>query len=179
MNKLLRLAYGLLLIIVASSSFAAVQSGLELLQAKKVNHFIENANDYKQPLSQPKALFAQAYYDVENNQVQKGLERLTKVVTDDDLALITAAYYNRGNIHLREAQSMADDDKQRLSAVELAKQDYRMALLLSPQQQDARFNLELALRMVPELPDENVQFEKDIISTERAIETIGFRVDLP
>ncbi|PHS25870.1 MAG: MxaK protein [Methylophaga sp.] len=179
MNKLLRLAYGLLLLIVALSLFAVVSSGLALWQAKKVNHFIENVKQYRQPLSHPKALFAQAYYDVENSQSQKGLALLTKVVTDDGLALKTAAYYNRGNIHLHQAQSMADDDRQRLSFVELAKQDYRMVLLLSPQQQHARFNLELALRMVPELPDDDVQFDKDVISTERSIETIGFRVDLP
>ncbi|MBL1322064.1 MAG: MxaK protein [Methylophaga sp.] len=179
MNKLLRLAYGLLLLIVAASSFAAVRSGLEFWQAKKVNHFIENISESVQPLSHPKALFSQAYFDVEKGQIQQALELLTKVVTEDDLTLKSAAYYNRGNIHLRQAQSMADDDRQRLPSVELAKQDYRMALLLTPQQQNARFNLELALRMVPELPEENAEFDKKIISQQKAVETIGFRVDLP
>lgn len=179
MNKLLRLAYGLLLVIVASSSFAAMRSGLAFWHAKKVNHFIENISEYEQPLSHPKALFAQAYFDVENGQDQQALDRLTHVVSDDDLALKLAAYYNRANIHLRQAQSMGAEDRQRLSSVELAKQDYRTVLLLSPQSWDARFNLELALQMVPEHPDQDSLFDKKIISQQKAVETVGFRVDLP
>ncbi len=179
MNKILRLAYGVLLIVIIASVYLAIRSGLELWQANKINHFIENIADYKQPLSHPKALFAQAYYDVEAGEPQKALEHLTHVVTDDDIELKAASYYNRGNIHLRQALSMQADDRQRLSSVELAKQDYRTVLQLIPEMQDARFNLELALRLVPELPDEDSQFDKKIISQEKAVETVGFRVDLP
>lgn len=178
MNKLLRLAYVLLLIMVALSVFATLRAGSELWQANKVNHFIANVASYEQPLEQPQALFAQAYHDVKNGEPQQALDRLTQVVTDD-VALKSAAYYNRANIHLRQAQSMGKEDRKRFSVVELAKQDYRSALLLSPQLWNARFNLELALRMVPELPDNDSLFDKKIISQQKAVETIGFRVDLP
>lgn len=179
MNKSLRVAYWLLLVVVGLSVLATIHSAMMFWQANKVNHFIENVSEYEQALPQPKALFAQAYFDVKNDQAQQALDRLTQVVTADDLLLKAAAYYNRGNIHLRQAQSLEVEDRKRLSSVELAKQDYRTALLLSPQLWDARFNLELALRMVPELPDESAQFDKKIISQQKAVETVGFRVDLP
>ncbi len=179
MNKVLRFAHIVLLLVIVSSGYAAIHNGIELWNANKVNYFIEHVADYKQPLAHPKALFAQAYYDVTEGEYQKALDHLTHVIITDDVELKVAAYYNRGNIHLRQALTMLPDERQRLSLVELAKQDYRTALLLSPQMQDARFNLELALRMVPELPDADSQFDKNIISQERSIETIGFRVDLP
>ena len=63
--------------------------------------------------------------------------------------------------------------------VELAKQDYRSALKQQPEFWDARFNLEVALRLVPEDPEVNGNFKKQEIYSERSIETKAFKVDLP
>ncbi len=179
MNKSLHLAYWLLITIAVVGFAAMLSTAMKLWQANKVNHFIENVSEYEQPLPHPKALFALAYYNVENDQPQLALDRLTKVLMDNEIILKSAAYYNRGNVHLRQAQAMLPGDRQSFLLVELAKQDYRRALLLSPQLKDARFNLELALRIVPELPDDEEQFGGNIINQQRTIENIGFRVDLP
>jgi mxaK protein len=179
MNKSLQLAYRLLVTIVVLSLLAVIQSGTKLWQANKINHFINHVGDYDEPLNHSNALFAQAFYDVKNGQPQQALDLLTQIVTSDDLALKAAAYYNRGNIHLRQAQSMDAEDRKRLPSVELAKQDYRTALLLSPELWDARFNLELALRMVPEKADVSALFDKPIVNQQKTVQSYGFRVDLP
>ena len=63
--------------------------------------------------------------------------------------------------------------------IELVKQDYRTALLLKPELWDVRYNLELALNIVPEIPEGDGLFEKPIIDMRKSIESVGFKVDLP
>jgi mxaK protein len=92
---------------------------------------------------------------------------------------MTLAYYNRGNINLRTALEMTQADARQLPLIELAKQDFRSALAINPDMWDARYNLEVALRAVPEDPDVNPDFEKNIISSQRSIESKAFKVDLP
>ena len=74
---------------------------------------------------------------------------------------------------------MTASDGRQIPLVELAKQDYRSALLLRPDMWDARYNLEIALRVVSEDPANNDDFEKNVISSRRSIESKGFKVDLP
>jgi mxaK protein len=89
------------------------------------------------------------------------------------------AYFNRGNINLREALKLSSSDGRQIPLVELAKQDYRSALALDSSMWNARYNLEVALRVVPEDPDSNDEFEKNVISSQRSIESKAFKVDLP
>lgn len=61
------------------------------------------------------------------------------------------ARYNLGNLHLRQAIKMGADDRQALPLIELAKIQYREVLANEPDHWDARFNLERALWLAPEL----------------------------
>lgn len=178
MNKSLHLAHWLLIIIVIVSLIATAHTAFTLWQSNKINYFISNVSDYEQVPEHPRAQFAQAFNDAEQDKHQQALDRLTKITTTDDVDLQAAIYFNRGNIHLREAQAMLKDDPSRLSMVELAKQDYRTALLIDSSLWDVRFNLELALLLVPEKPLE-VKPENTKIFQTRTVKTIGFRVDLP
>ncbi len=179
MNKSLHLAHWLLIIIVIVSLIATAHTAVTLWQSNKINHFISNVSDYEQVPEHPMAQFAQAFNDVKQDKQQQALDRLTQIVATEDVNLKTAIYFNRGNIHLREAQAMLEDDPARLSVVELAKQDYRTALLLDSSLWNVRFNLELALKMVPEEPEPDSLFDKSIIKQQKSVQTIGFRVDLP
>ncbi|MDH5357100.1 MAG: MxaK protein [Gammaproteobacteria bacterium] len=178
MNKVLRLAHWLLVVIAIVSLVAAGRVGLALWQDNKINHFISNVSEYEQVPEHAMAQFAQAYNEAELGKSLLALDRLTKLVTTDDLRLQATAYFNRGNLHLREAQALAKDNAKRSSLIELAKQDYRSALLLDSSLWDVRFNLELALLMAPEQPaDAKLSDKKKTFS--RKIKTVGFRVDLP
>lgn len=61
------------------------------------------------------------------------------------------ARYNLGNLHLRQAIKTGVDDPQALPLIELAKIQYREVLALEPDNWNARFNLERALWLAPEL----------------------------
>ena len=71
------------------------------------------------------------------------------------------------------------EDPKIIPLIELAKQDYRTALLLKPDLWDARYNLELALNIVPEEPVGDGLFDKPIINMSKSIESVGFKVELP
>lgn len=72
-----------------------------------------------------------------------------------------SARFNLGNAYLRKGSDMDTPANQRLPMLELAKQRYRDLLLLSPQHWQARYNLERALRLAPEVvshsPEERVE----------------------
>lgn len=178
MNKLFHLAHWLLVAIVVISVIAIGQTGYGLWQTNKINAFISGDDESELVPEHFKAQFSQAFRDVEQDKPESALERLTRVLETDDPELEAAAYFNRGNIHLREAQTMAADDTARISLVGLAKQDYRNALLLNSSLWDARFNLELALLMVPEESPDNQTSAKGK-GSRVVIKTVGFRVDLP
>lgn len=179
MNKYLNLAHWALVIVAIASLLAAGQAGLSLWQTSKVNNFIDNPTTSENVPEHLKAQFAKAYDDVEQGKTTEALERLTTVVTANDVDLEAAAYFNRGNIHLRDALGLPASDTGRISLVGLAKQDYRTALLLDSSLWDARFNLELALHLAPEESSENKVYSKRKGSTSVVVKAVGFRVDLP
>ena len=179
MNKSLHIAHWLLVAVVIVSLLAVGQAGLSIMQTKKVNDFIAKPSDFEQVPDHLKAQFAQAYSDVGQDKSAEALEMLTTVLVTDDRELEAAAYFNRGNIHLRDAQALPASNTGRIALVGLAKQDYRSALLLNPNLWDARFNLELALLMVPEEPSGNKAYSKRKGSESVVVKAVGFRVDLP
>lgn len=179
MNKYLNVSHWLLVIIVIVSVVFAVQAAYTLWQTDKINAFINKPREFEQAPVHEKAQFAQAYSDANHGQSDKALERLMTVLETSDANLEAMAYFNRGNIHLREAQSLPADDSARIPLVSLAKQDYRTALLLDPILWDARYNLELALLMVPEEPSVTKAHSKRKGSESVVVKTVGFRVDLP
>ena len=66
------------------------------------------------------------------------------------------ALYDLGNLHLHQAiQAGMADSTQSLPLTELAKQSYRDLLRQDPNDWDARYNLERALRLAPEDEDDD------------------------
>jgi len=183
MNKLSYILQWLLILVMGVSSLVMAQLGYELWQAKKINAFITSQPQAEQvPEAVPediKAQFAYAYKLVELGKTEQALEVLTSLLDRDQSELTAAIYFNRANIHLREAQTLADDDSARLSLVGLAKQDYRDALLLDSSLWNVRFNLELGLMMVPEISDMDATIKKGRTSSSVNVKAVGFRVDLP
>jgi len=178
MNKLFHLAHWLLIAIIVISIIVIGQTGYALWQTNKINTFIKGDVESELVPEHFKAQFSQAFRDAEQDKPESALERLTKVLETDEPELEATAYFNRGNIHLREAKAMAVDDTARISLTGLAKQDYRNALLLNSSLWDARFNLELALLMVPEESPDNKASAKGK-GSRVVIKALGFRVDLP
>lgn len=74
------------------------------------------------------------------------------VTADNDKAIQTVALFDLGNMYLREAtRSDAPRSIQSLPMLEQAKERYRSVLRLTPDDWDARYNLERALWLAPEV----------------------------
>jgi len=97
----------------------------------------------------------------------------------NDLRLI--ALYDLGNLHLHHAiQAGLADEAQSLPLTELAKQSYRDLLRRDPNDWDARYNLERALRLAPEDDDANDEDTGPPDPREHERSTIADpRMDLP
>jgi mxaK protein len=79
----------------------------------------------------------------------KGLSQLSERTPADPAT--RAALYDLGNLYLRRGIALGTDSPvAAVPLLELAKQRYRDLLRLDPQQWDARYNLERALRLAPE-----------------------------
>lgn len=179
MNKLLIAAHWALLLIITASAIWLLGSGYQLWQQAQINNFIADPAAYETIPDDPRGHFAKAQQLEMQEEHDLALEQLTLVLGYAGNPLMADAYFNRGNINLRKALTMTSSDARHIPLIELAKQDYRSAILLQPAMWDARYNLEVALRVVSEDPDIDGDFEKNVISSQRSIESKGFKVDLP
>lgn len=179
MNKFLVSAHWLLNLTTAGSAVLVIVTAVMLWQKQQVDAYIADPAAFDEVPNNPKAQFAKAIQLERLGEHDLALDKWTQVLGTNDASLLPAAYYNRGNINLREALSMTASDGRQIPLVELAKQDYRSALAMKPGMWDARYNLEIALRVVSEDPANNEDFEKNVISSRRSIESKGFKVDLP
>lgn len=179
MNKLLVAAHWALLLIITVSIVWLLGSSYQLWQQAKINDYIANPESQDFIPDDARGHFAKANQIVLQNEPDLALEQLTLVLGYEGNPLMKDAYFNRGNVNLRKALEMTASDARLIPLVELAKQDYRSALLLEPEMWDARYNLEVALRIVSEDPDSDSDFDKKVISSQRSIESKAFKVDLP
>lgn len=179
MNKLLVAAHWALILVISGSVIWLLGSGYQLWQQAQINDFIRDPAAYETVPDDPRGHFAKAQQLEMQGEHDLALEQLTLVLGFAGNPLMADAYFNRGNINLRKALTMTNSDARQIPLIELAKQDYRSALLLQPAMWDARYNLEVALRVVSEDPEINGDFEKNIISSQRSIESKAFKVDLP
>lgn len=95
--------------------------------------------------------------------------------------LRSTAWYDLGNLYLREALRLLQSgaDASALPLLELSKESYRNALLDRPDLWDAKFNLELALRVAPD-PDPDDTGAPQVLTGERAVTTMrAFTLGLP
>jgi mxaK protein len=103
----------------------------------------------------PEARFAQALALGAAGQYEPALRAHKALVQAERGALREAALYNLGNLHLREALKAGPTAADvAMPLVELAKQSYRDALRADPADWDARYNLERALQLAPEVDEE-------------------------
>jgi len=179
MNKLMIGLRWSVMAVMLLSLLAVVFSAYSLWQLNRLNAFIAEPGAYEHTPNNPRAIFARAGQLVIEEETDLALEQYTIVLGQSDGSLQTEAFFNRGNINLREALEMTGSDGRQIPLVELAKQDYRRALLLDPEHWGARYNLEITLAMVSEDPEDPANYERDFFSSEISIESKAFKIDLP
>jgi mxaK protein len=170
--------------VVACASLAAYE-GLRLSKAQQVNEAIVAAErslsegQFRQDAF-PEARFARAVALAKRGDYEVALKEYKALSRGKRADLATDALYNAGNLQLREALKEGRNAAVRmLPLIELAKQSYRGALRRDPQRWDARYNLERALWLAPELDETLVEtMQRD--AEERVMSTLqSTRADLP
>jgi mxaK protein len=183
-RRTVHLAFGAAVLVCAG---LATYQGLRLREASRTNEAVTRA--IRSPASAdaqslgalPEAQFAQAIVLTRQGKYDAALERYKAVSRGSRADLATDALYNAGNLNFREALKKDGPDSavRILPLIELAKQSYRTVLRRDPQRWDARYNLERALWMAPEL-DESLSFSVPRNTEERVMSTLrSTRGDLP
>jgi mxaK protein len=157
-----------------------------LEQADRVNEAIAGANAGALNSEVPEALFARALLlskagDAQSAQQDQAVKIYKDIIQGGRTDLRQAAQYNLGNLYMHEVLSSGPDNAMSaLPLVEFAKQSYRDLLRENPADWDARYNLERALWLAPELTEGGVE-DNGPAPWQRRLITLppGFKIELP
>jgi mxaK protein len=134
--------------------FAAYEA-VHLRSAKQVNAAIASASVSSGSTAFPEARFAHANALAGKGDYEGALRAYKVLSRDAPERIATAALFNAGNLQLREAMKEGRGAAARaFPLIELSKQSYRAALRRNPQDWDARYNLERALWLAPEVEED-------------------------
>jgi mxaK protein len=98
-------------------------------------------------------VLARASYLANQGRYDDALELLNRLSGASDRTMRQSAFFDLGNLHLRRALEQAEklETLHAIPLLELAKNAYRQALTLDPADWDAKYNLEFAMRLLPEM----------------------------
>jgi mxaK protein len=176
-RRRIHLAFGA--VAVAFAVLAGVEA-VRLREATRVNAIIAGTSKELTDSDRPEARFARAMAMARSGDYENALKVYRQVSHDEGSRLSIAALYNAGNLQLREAMKEGTGASARaLPLIELSKQSYRAVLRRDPQAWDARYNLERALWLAPEIEETpGDRLRRDAES--RVLSTLqNTRADLP
>lgn len=160
---------------------AAAVDAWHLAQARAWNRAIADGSVVDADGELPAAArFARAWYLERQGARERAIAAYKDAERGAGDRLAAAARYNRANAYLRWAMELRGERAQALPLIELAKQTYRDLLRERPGDWDARYNLERALRLLPDPEAETRAEGPQPLERERAVTTMrGFTLGLP
>jgi len=101
----------------------------------------------------PELRLARAFYFKRKHRYDEALSTLSLIMDKGDRNFQAKVRYNLGNLYLEQAvqQALAMNINEALPLLGLAKQAYRQSLALNSGDWDAKYNLEVAMRLLPEM----------------------------
>lgn len=125
--------------------------------------------------------FAQAYDLQQQQDFKAAVEAYAAIPAESGSRLNQDVNYNLANLYFREALKMLDsgDDDRAMPLIEMAKQNYTDVLRVDGRHWDAKYNLELALVLAPELDPVDPLAERNPERSPRAITKMQGREPLP
>jgi len=126
---------------------------------------------------------ARAYYLKNKHRYDEALATLSLVIDQGDARRRARNRYNLGNLYLEQAiaQAEAMNINAAMPLAGLAKQAYRQSLALDSRQWDAKYNLEAAMRLLPEMDKISPEDEDETVQQKTQLWTTvpGFPRGLP
>ncbi|SNR96511.1 mxaK protein [Methylobacillus rhizosphaerae] len=151
MARRLRLFPWMLLLLVLAIA-ALIWSGVSLYRANVYNQNLEAGA--MQNGKSARELFADGWLLAEQGQTDKALEKYAEAAAKGDDAIRKAVFFNTGNLYLTQSVDILESEGYVAwdkvgPLMSLCKENYSKALLIDPDWIDAKYNLELALRLSP------------------------------
>lgn len=106
------------------------------------------------PQAPPDVLFARLGFLTARDRFDEAQPLVNRIAASGDRRLVVAAQYDMANARLRTAidHLESNDIDPAVPLVRLAKDGYRRALALDPGDWDAKYNLDIAMRLVRDFP---------------------------
>lgn len=155
--KIMRLVITWLIFLI-SATLVTMQI-MSLYHAQQENDWIVQLNSghdvsiEKIINASPEVRLARAMYYQRQHRYDDALATLSLIMDKGNAQLQTVVRYNLGNVYLQQAIEQVE--AQNINAAQpltaLAKQAYRQALALNSHFWDAKYNLEVAMRLLPEM----------------------------
>ena len=125
--------------------------------------------------------FARAYSLQQKNDFKAAVRAYAEIEARPLSGLQMDIKFNLANLYFREALLFreAGDDDLAMPLIELAKQNYREILRADSSNWDARYNLELALNVAPDMDPVDPEGERNPERSPRAITKTPSRDELP
>ena len=165
--------------VAATLTFAMAVEATRLHRAQRVNAAIATGSTLDSEV--PEALFARAQALAAVGKYDEAVKTYKVLVQGERLDLRHAARYNAGNLYMRQAlQHGPERALEALPLIELAKQSYRDLLREEPGDWDARYNLERALSLAPEVSDDAMDLNRPSEFQRRVMRALpDFKLELP
>lgn len=170
-RRVVHCAFGAVVFVCAAF---AIGHTVRLVRSAGINSAIASAQASGLDSNVPEAQFARALALAQAGQSDPALKIYKSLGRGTRADIRRNALYNTGNVYMRDAaRRNSDEGFESLPLVELAKQAYREVLRESPDDWDARYNLERALRLAPETEQEGDESdapmkEQHVMSTIRS-----------
>ncbi|WP_428030218.1 hypothetical protein [Ancylobacter sp.] len=110
----------------------------------------------------PELLFARLHFLATRGRLDEAQPLLNRLGSSPDRRLAVAALYDMANARLRLAIDHLESNRidPAIPLVRLAKENYRRALMVEPGFWDGKYNLDLAMRLVRDFPQIDVDGEE-------------------
>ncbi len=131
-------------------AYYQISQGNELIVQLNQGKDIDRALD---KTDSPELHLARGSYLKRKHRYDEAQASLSQVINQGDNKTKAISRYNLGNTYLAQAIELAESMQinEATSLASLAKQAYRQALALDSQYWDAKYNLEVAMRLLPEM----------------------------
>lgn len=170
------------LAILSACILTIAYDGTQLIQDQRFNQALDSGGVTGiEGKDSPVRQFAQAYNLQQQPDFKAAVQAYAAIDAVSRSQLQLDIKYNLGNLYFREALRMgeAGDNDLAMPLIELAKQNYTEVLRVNSGHWDAKFNLELALVLSPELDAVDPLAERNPERSPRAITKMRGREPLP
>lgn len=145
-------------LVFAAALATAVLGGWRWVEAARINRVVADGSAALAQVDAPHAHLARGLALARSGAVPEAAAAYRLAARGGVASIAVAAWYNSGNLYLREARRLDSVDdttsaEHGRAFAEQAKDGYRRALRLQPDYWPARYNLERALAWYPD-PDE-------------------------